>query len=170
MCSTCWPWHSLVRMAAVGWLRLPLAVYPESLQPGAHRSSETRRARQDGPLAVSARGRGRETALPLTRMPRSPLHTAAAGMSALLLLYVNWGALQAECLRKDTCDIWEASAWCFYVMLLCLALVVFGACTADLACFLVVWHEPCDIWEASRWLRSFVWSLLVPLVLLLLAF
>lgn len=33
----------------------------------------------------------------------------AVGMSALLLLYVNWGALQAECLRKDTCDIWEAS-------------------------------------------------------------
>lgn len=36
----------------------------------------------------------------------SPL---TVGMSALLLLYVNWGALQAECLRKDTCDIWEAS-------------------------------------------------------------
>ncbi|KAI3424722.1 hypothetical protein D9Q98_008111 [Chlorella vulgaris] len=30
-------------------------------------------------------------------------------MSALLLLYVDWGALQAECLRRDTCDIWEAA-------------------------------------------------------------
>lgn len=39
------------------------------------------------------------------------LNLAALGftvlMSALLLLYVNWGALQAECLRKDTCDIME---------------------------------------------------------------
>lgn len=43
----------------------------------------------------------------LTSLPQSP--PVAAGMSALLLLYVNWGALQAECLRKDTCDIWEAS-------------------------------------------------------------
>lgn len=31
------------------------------------------------------------------------------GMSALLLLYVNWGALQADCLKRDTCDIWEVA-------------------------------------------------------------
>lgn len=31
-------------------------------------------------------------------------------MSALLLLYVNWGALQEDCLKRDTCDIWEVSS------------------------------------------------------------
>lgn len=39
------------------------------------------------------------------------LNLAALGftvlMSALLLLYVNWGALQAECLRRDTCDLMQ---------------------------------------------------------------
>jgi hypothetical protein len=39
------------------------------------------------------------------------LNLAALGftvfMSAVLLLYVNWGALQSECLRRDTCDIME---------------------------------------------------------------
>jgi hypothetical protein len=34
---------------------------------------------------------------------------AAGAMSALLLLYVDWGALRAECLQRDTCDIWEVS-------------------------------------------------------------
>lgn len=44
------------------------------------------------------------------------LNLAALGftvaMSALLLLYVKWGALQAECLRKDTCDLMEVRGGC----------------------------------------------------------
>ena len=35
------------------------------------------------------------------------LVVTAVAMSDVLLLYVDWGALQAECLRRDTCDIWE---------------------------------------------------------------
>lgn len=59
--------------------------------------------------------------LPTNRLLCASSSTAAAGMSALLLLYVNWGALQAECLRKDTCDIWEVSVWlqCFPGRCLC---------------------------------------------------
>lgn len=42
-----------------------------------------------------------------TCFPNPPTHLLLVAMSALLLLYVNWGALQSECLRKDTCDIFD---------------------------------------------------------------
>lgn len=45
--------------------------------------------------------------VPLSYVPHP--RPSAVGMSALLLLYVNWGALQEECLKRDTCDIWEVS-------------------------------------------------------------
>ncbi len=33
-----------------------------------------------------------------------------AAFSGFLLLWVDWGALHAECLRQDTCDILEVRA------------------------------------------------------------
>ena len=58
--------------------------------------------------AAAAASHAQQTEL-FTRLPACralPCHPAVA-MSAVLLLYVNWGGLQAECLKRDTCDIWE---------------------------------------------------------------
>ena len=78
-CSTCWPWRSRV---CARRRRRAAAVFP-------------------GPVTV-------HRLCPL-QIATAALPCCAVAMSALLLLYVDWGGLRAECLRQDTCDIWDAA-------------------------------------------------------------